>query len=274
MSERTWRIVTPEAVALDLEAAGLASRVLAALLDVLAFYVLTWALGTAASVGFSALGSDSPVVVVFIIVAFFLALIAWPVAWEVATRGRSLGKLALGIRVVTQEGAPIRFRHALVRGLVGVVELYIMFGTVALISALASRRFRRLGDHLAGTVVIRDRSSAPGARPVRFLPFPGWEDFAHQLDVSRLTPDHHRLVRAYLLRARELDPATRLTLGAEILAVVADATAMALRTRQALAAHDPVVPLSAVAAAYQRRFSPDPVVLPWLTGAPVGAIAR
>ena len=267
MSERTWRIVTPEAVALDLEAAGLASRVIAALLDFLVFWMVVWAFTTVLSIGgaaVSASGADNSVLIAVVAaVGFFLLLLAWPVAWEFATKGRSVGKMAVGIRVVTLEGAPIRFRHALVRGLLGVVELLLSLGSVALFVALSSRRFRRLGDHLAGTVVIRDRSATKPTQAIRFLPLPGWEEFASALDVSRLTSDHHRLVRSFLLRAPSLRPAKRVELGNRILDTIAAAAAFTPGQRAGLYPFDPVLPLTAVAAAYQRRFSPDPVLYPY-----------
>lgn len=269
MAERTWRIVTPEAVVLDLEAAGLASRALAGLTDAFCLWTAIWALTTGASL-LAALGSNwggGVLVTVLLSIGFFLLLLAWPIAWEVLTKGRSPGKMAFGIRVVTVEGAPIRFRHALVRGLVGVVELTLLLGGPALLVALSSRRFRRLGDHLAGTVVVRDRSATPPAYARRFLPYPGWEQWAASLDTTRLTPGHHRLVRSYLLRASALEATTRAALGGRILAEIATAIGLAPATTVALAAHDPVAPLTAIAASYQRRFSPDPPT-PWPPNSP------
>ncbi len=173
--------------------------------------------------------------------------------------------MALGLRVVTVEGAPIRFRHALVRALVGLVELYLTLGTLALLVAMGSRRFRRLGDHLAGTVVVQERSGTAEAQAIRFLPRPGWESFADALDVSRLTAEHYRLVRSYLLRASALDFTTRWRLGNEILDVVAGTTAMSPDVRRSLLHSEPTAGVDrGGAAAFQRRFSPDPVFLQWL----------
>ncbi|HMJ77386.1 MAG TPA: RDD family protein, partial [Iamia sp.] len=76
-------------------------------------------LGAAVDPGASDAGAILAAVI--LAVGLFVVLVVWPTAWEVATKGRSLGKLALGLRVVTVEGAPIRVRHALVRGLVGLV---------------------------------------------------------------------------------------------------------------------------------------------------------
>lgn len=210
-------------------------------------------LGAAASPA----GNDASAILAVIVatVGVFVVLVVWPTAWEVGTKGRSLGKLALGLRVVTVDGAPIRVRHALVRGLVGLVEIVLTFGTVAVAVALASHRFRRLGDHLAGTVVIRERGAgADRAQPRRFVPQPGWEPWAAQLDATRLTPDDYRLVRSFLLRAGNLPPAVRQRLGLQILDRVLPRAGIDPTAATALGAWSIEAPLVAIAAAYQRRF--------------------
>ncbi len=255
VADRTTNLVTPEAVVLEVAAAGLASRVLAALIDVVALWAVFSALTTAAAGASAVLGPDNVVVQVALIVGAFALLVAWPIAWEVATRGRSPGKLALGLRVMTIEGAPIRFRHALIRGLVGLLELNATLGTVALLSALASRRFRRLGDHLAGTVVVRDRHGGTPATATRFIPHPVWAQWSAQLDASRLTTDDYRLVRSYLLRAGQLAPEQRQGLGLRVLDRVGDRLGLAPGSAvRAVDGWGPVPALVAVAAAYQARF--------------------
>lgn len=253
--------MTPEAVELDLDAAGLASRLLAALIDLIAMLVVLYAVFTVAGVlaaaSSSTTGGDGGDIVAAVVAAvgLFAVLVVWPTAWEVGTKGRSLGKLALGLRVVTVEGAPIRVRHALVRGLVGVVEIILTFGTVAVAVALGSQRFRRLGDHLAGTVVVRERGAgADRAQPRRFVPHPGWEPWAARLDTTRLTPDDYRLVRSFLLRAAGLPPAARVRLGHQILDRVLPRAGIDRRAAEALGAWSIEAPLVAIAASYQRRF--------------------
>lgn len=253
------RIITPEAVELDLDSAGLASRLLAGLIDVAVISMVLYGVSTVAAVGGASVAAADEtlgiVAAVFILVGTFAVLLVWPAAWEIGTKGRSPGKLALGLRVVTVEGAPIRVRHAVVRGLVGVVEVMMTFGVVAVAVALGSRRFRRLGDHLAGTVVIRERGGGGDAHPRRFVPPPGWEPWAARLDATRLGPDDYRVVRSYLLRAANLPPEVRARLGHRILATVLprvgiDGTDLVDR----LGTWPPEAPLTAVAAAYQDRF--------------------
>ena len=105
------------------------------------------------------------------LVLVVMGLLGYPVLVETATRGLSLGKLAAGLRVVRDDGGPIRFRQALVRGLLGVVEIYTL-PFIALIASLSSRRGKRLGDQLAGTYVIRTRTPVYRTPPPEMPPFP------------------------------------------------------------------------------------------------------
>lgn len=258
ISRQGFRIVTPEAVELDLDAAGLASRFLAAVFDLTCMFFVLYALTTVvgfASVAAPAEGSGSDLLAVIVAVGVFGLLLVWPTAWEVATKGRSLGKMVFGLRVVTTEGAPIRVRHALVRGLVGLVEILLTFGIVAVAVALGSRRFQRLGDHLAGTVVVRERGAgADRAHPRRFVPYPGWEAWTARLDTTRLTADDYRLVRSFLLRSAGLPPEARSRLGLQILERVLPRTGHDRAVLSTLGSWSVDAPLTAVAAAYQRRF--------------------
>ncbi len=257
-----FRVVTPEAVELDLDSAGLASRFLAALLDVGVMFFLLYAVGTVAAVvagagselsGGSTEGSVAGVVIG--LVGTFAVLLVWPIAWEVATKGRSPGKMALGLRVVTVEGAPISLRQAAVRGLVGLVEILLTLGVLAVCVALGSKRFRRLGDHLAGTVVVRERGAGAGlAFPRRFVPYPGWEAWAARLDATRLTDEDYRLVRSFLLRAGSLPPEARGRLGHQLLARILPLTGTDPAVVATLGSWPVEAPLVSVAAAYQRRF--------------------
>lgn len=259
MAAQGFRIVTPEAVELDLDSAGLASRFLAAVIDVGAIFAVLWAVFTVAGV-FSTLtdgtgSGNEAVAAILLAVGTFAVLVVWPVAWEVATKGRSLGKMALGLRVVTVEGAPIKLRHAVVRSLVFLFEVILAFGVVAVAVALFSRRFRRLGDHLAGTVVVRERGAGgQGALPRRFHPPPGWEAWTAHLDAGRLTPDDYRLVRSFLLRSASLPVETRARLGGRILARVLHRTGIDPAVAGGFGSWGVDAPLTAVAAAYQRRF--------------------
>src|SRR4051812_50057979 len=99
----------------------------------------------------------SAAVGVVAVVAVFVGL---PVTVETLTRGRSLGKLAAGLRVVRDDGGPLRVRHALVRGLLAGVEIFATLGRVALITPLLNPRGKRPRGPLPGTVGLRGRGGA------------------------------------------------------------------------------------------------------------------
>ncbi|MFC9063352.1 RDD family protein, partial [Streptomyces sp. NPDC057074] len=163
-------LVTGEAVALELRPARLPSRALAVLLD-LAVAVAVYVAVTIALVASTA-SLDMAAQTALSIAAFVLVLVGVPIAVETLSHGRSLGKMACGLRVVRDDGGPIRFRHALVRGLIGVIEILMTFGVVACIASLVSARGRRLGDVFAGTLVVRER--VPVASAGFVPPPPPW----------------------------------------------------------------------------------------------------
>ena len=179
-----------------------------------------------------------------------IVLVGYPVTVESLTRGRSLGKLALGLRVVREDGGPIGFRHALVRGLTGlVVDFGVLSGftgAIGVISSLASPRGRRIGDVLAGTMVVRERVAAPTAAPVEMPPaLAGW---AESLEFSGLPDGLALRVRQFLGRVGELDPAHRASLGAALAEQVAARVSPA-----APAGTNPEAYLAAVLIARRRR---------------------
>ncbi|MFD9467301.1 RDD family protein [Streptomyces sp. NPDC060027] len=196
-------LVTGEAVALELRPAKLPSRALAVSLD-LAVAVTVYIVVTIGLVASTA-ALDEAAQIAVSIASFLLVLIGGPIAVETLSHGRSLGKLACGLRVVRDDGGPIRFRHALVRGAVGVVEILMTFGIVACIASLVSERGRRLGDVFAGTLVVRERI------PVGRMPFvpppPPWlaGRFA-ELDLSAVPDGLWLAIRQYLTRMQQLDP--------------------------------------------------------------------
>ncbi|MBQ0848614.1 RDD family protein [Streptomyces sp. BH-SS-21] len=196
-------LVTGEAVALELRPAKLPSRVLAVVLDlavaVTAYVVAMIALALATA------SLDEAAQTAMAIAAFLLLLVGGPIAVETLSHGRSLGKMACGLRVVRDDGGPIRFRHALVRGAVGVVEILMTFGVVACIASLASARGRRLGDVFAGTLVVRER--IPAGRTSFVPPPPPWLSGRFSgLDLSGVPDGLWLAVRQYLTRMQQLDP--------------------------------------------------------------------
>ncbi|PIM74167.1 hypothetical protein CTU88_02570 [Streptomyces sp. JV178] len=195
--------MTGEAVALELRPAKLPSRALAVLLDLVVamvvYLVVTLLLALATA------GLDEAAQMAIAVASFLLLLVGVPIAVETLSHGRSLGKLAFGLRVVRDDGGPIRFRHALVRGAVGVVEILMTFGVVACIASLVSARGRRLGDVFAGTLVVRERVPA-GRSPFVPAPPPWLAGQFSGLDLSAVPDALWLAIRQYLTRMGQLDP--------------------------------------------------------------------
>ncbi|MGW5665162.1 RDD family protein [Streptomyces sp. NPDC003758] len=214
-------LVTGEAVALELRPAKLPSRALAVLLD-LVVAVLVYVLVMIALVA-STSGLDEAAQTAVSIAAFVLVLVGGPIAVETLSHGRSLGKLACGLRVVRDDGGPIRFRHALVRGAVGVVEILTTFGVVACIASLVSARGRRLGDVFAGTLVVRER--VPAGRASFVPPPPPWlAGRFSALDLSAVPDGLWLAIRQYLTRMHQLDPQVGWTMAERLAADLAART--------------------------------------------------
>ncbi|MER5944927.1 RDD family protein [Streptomyces sp. NPDC001904] len=196
-------LVTGEAVALELRPAKLPSRALAVLIDLAVAFAVYIAVTMTIVAATASLDDAASAAVA--VATFLLVLVGVPIAVETLSRGKSLGKLACGLRVVRDDGGPIRFRHALVRGAVGVVEILMTFGVVACIASLVSARGRRIGDVVAGTLVVRERVPTGQAA---FVPAPPpWlvGRFA-QLDLSAVPEGLWLAVRQYLTRMGQLDP--------------------------------------------------------------------
>jgi uncharacterized RDD family membrane protein YckC len=193
-------LVTGEAVVLELRLAKFASRALSVAVDIAVQVGLL--IGGLLVIGGVGSQVDEALAAALALVTVVLVLVGYPVAFETLTRGRTLGKLLLGLRVVRDDGGPIRFRHALVRALLAVVEIYLTVGAVALLVSLASPRGKRLGDFLAGTVVVRERLPVRSA-PLAAMP-PPLAAWASTLDLSRVPDDLALAARQLLARAPEL----------------------------------------------------------------------
>jgi uncharacterized RDD family membrane protein YckC len=241
-SNAVTAVVTPQAVLLEFRTAGIGSRVLAKVID------LAVQLGLLIVVAIlSGLTSGSASFIIGAI-GIFLVIFVYP-ATEAVLNGQTLGKRVLSIRVITADGGPVRFRHAAIRSLIGFLELFILVpgGPVALISALLTKRSQRVGDLVAETVVIRDKVDP--THPVFFTPPFGAEEFALNLDTTRLTHPQYGLLRQYVLRSWELDPEARIELAETLCQKL---TAVGIVQPGGM---DPSVFISAVVFAHQHRYA-------------------
>ena len=171
-------------IRLDLPVAGLGSRSLAAFLDylVLVAVALLWAL----FVAFLVSRLSSALAAVLLLGGLFFLQWGYFAGLEIAMGGRTLGKLALQLRVVTSEGGTPGTGALLIRNLVRVFDLLV--GVVLMAIDPLSRR---LGDRLAGTLVVHDRR--PEAGPALGRVPPGW------------SPRELVVVETFLARAASLE---------------------------------------------------------------------
>ncbi len=221
------RFLTGEAVYLDVRVARVGSRMLARLLDIVIGLVVLYLVGLPLQAQ-AVFDNNEAIFRTVGIVAVVIAFIGLPVLLETLTRGRTLGKLALGLRVVREDGGPVTFRHALVRGLVGAaVEFPGLIAApitwlVAIWTMTINPQGRRLGDLMAGTIVIHERTPAAwGWVPTMPTGLAGW---AASLDLTGLDDDLALAVRHYLARNRQIREPYRTQLGRRLAAEVAAVT--------------------------------------------------
>jgi uncharacterized RDD family membrane protein YckC len=217
-------IVTGEAVILDLPVAQFPTRMLARIIDMAAQATLFLIVAILVT-----LATEAAILVTTLVVV----LVGYPVALETLSRGRTLGKLALGLRVVADDGGPVRFRQALVRGLAAVVECWSLVGVPALITSMLSARGKRLGDVFAGTFVVRVRTPrsvgsgfqaqaygtggyGAGSQPAWFPVEPVLQPWTATLDLAGLREPLAVSAATFLSRYWQLDARTRDQLGRQL----------------------------------------------------------
>jgi uncharacterized RDD family membrane protein YckC len=213
-------ILTGEAVALDRQPLGLGLRLLGGLIDAVIGWIVYLALavfGAGSLVDAGVL--DEGTYQIFAIVALVVCFAVVPIAVETLTGGRSLGRLAAGGRIVRSDGGAIGFRHAFIRGLLGVLEIYMSFGGVALIVGMFTPRAQRLGDLVAGTYSERARRTRlPDPPPGVPAPLIGWAAVA---DVARLPDRLDAQVARVASGSAGLAPAARGRIATELAGDVA-----------------------------------------------------
>ena len=212
-------VVTGEAVVLEVPCARFPSRMVALAIDIavqlIILVILLVAVGAAEASG----SLDAAAAAAIGLSGTVLIIVGYPTILETVSRGRSLGKLAMGLRVVGDDGGPERFRQALVRALASVLEIWLLLGAPALITSLLSVKGKRLGDIFAGTFVIQERLRAKSGAAVVMPPtLAAW---AASLELSALPDETAAIARSYLSRFGELTPVAREEFGRQIAAEVA-----------------------------------------------------
>jgi uncharacterized RDD family membrane protein YckC len=207
--EDRLRIPTPEGIELDLVLAGAASRFVAAMVDLtIQFAILIGLIGVLA-----AIGSGNGVVVAGWAILSFLVIFGYDVLFEVLNSGRTPGKMLNGLRVVRVTGHPVGFLTSSIRNVIRPIDFlpggYLLGATLI----LSTPKNQRLGDIVAGTLVVRQRigKSVPlpdASRATSLAPaetYRGW-------DTSRISPEELSAVTQFLDRRTEIEPEARVRL--------------------------------------------------------------
>lgn len=198
-------MITGEAVLIDVPSAPLPTRMVASLIDWACYILLL--VGLVFLVTFSTAGSSDATLSTLMLLSTICCFLVLPVTVETLSRGRSLGKLIMKLRVVRDDGGPIVFRHALVRGLVGVVELPFLSAVPAIIASVSNTRGKRLGDLAAGTYVVREQTGLKLTPPPP--PPPYLRAWVVGADLAPLPDGLALAIRQFLIRRATLTPAAR-----------------------------------------------------------------
>jgi uncharacterized RDD family membrane protein YckC len=215
-------VLTPEYVEFDFVLAGMLSRMIAWLIDSFIVLALVVLLGFGINIG----GAVAPgfAAAVFV-VAYFLVDWGYFILLEAIWSGQTLGKKAMGLRVIQETGVRIGVLHAVLRNLARPVDrlpamlaqgMFLAgpaFYLVGGLTAFLSRSHQRLGDMLAGTIVVRERRlkiPASLSRPDVELTL--LQDATFVARVARLSAEEEALIFAAALRREELGMEARLSL--------------------------------------------------------------
>lgn len=209
-------IVTPESVKLSFETAGIGSRFIALLLDMLIQgSIIFVAIISLAALGLNyhewISGNFFSWYLAFIIILAFLINFGYFLFFEMITGGRTPGKIAMKIRVLKTNGAPINFASSAIRNIFRLADMFPSFYALGLIVMFISKDYRRIGDYVAGTMVVKEYK---GQIPVSVKSNP--ETCFKSVNPYPLTADEYRLIKEYLSRRNQLLDENRYSLLIEL----------------------------------------------------------
>jgi len=209
-------VLTGEAVALDLRPTGFVLRAAGAIIDFLASVALLILLSFAISSPLVQSLLDEASSAAAIVTMLVSCMIILPTVVETATQGKSLGRLAVGARIVRDDGGSISFRHAFIRAVMGTIEIFGTLGGIASLVALLSPRSKRLGDLLAGTYSQNER--VPRILTATFGVPPSLLAWSSTADVARMPDALSRRIAQFLGQAGKLTPQARERIAADLAA--------------------------------------------------------
>lgn len=227
-------IETPEQTSLEYPLAGVGSRFLAVALDTL----IQWGAGLVLFTVFIIVlplgkfweGTINWAVAVLIL-GMFLLMFGYFAIFEAIWNGQTPGKRLTRLRVIQDSGRPITVYQAILRNLLRIADYLPGMYLAGIISILVSKQNKRLGDFVAGTVVVHEK---PFEQSQMTWETPQAETTsASQFNVSRLTTEELRLIESFLQRRDYLSAEVRGTLARQIAARIAEKLALAPEERPA-----------------------------------------
>ena len=220
MASAEYSVLTPERVSLQYDIAGIGSRGAAAIVDTTIQYIALGVIlialfaGSAASNAlFNAGGSGGAAVLLVGLLGLALLVVTngYFTLFEILWNGQTPGKRMVGLRVIRENGYPMRPIDAVIRNLVRIVDRLPGAYGIGVLTMLLNKRSKRLGDFASGTIVVREGSR--GA-PAVLLP-----EVSESRGV-RLSNADATLVRDFLVRRASMDPAARAELAARLSAAL------------------------------------------------------
>lgn len=219
-----YRVETPEQIGLEYDIAGLGSRFLASLVDIIFLSLLLFVIGCLGVFGLGAAievftDGEAAAAVVFAIIGLLTFAILWGyyVFFETIWNGQSPGKRWTGLRVIQEGGYPIRFSHAAIRNLVRIADFLPFMYVLGAIVMLIDSRSRRLGDLVAGTIVVKELPEVAAGTiggAIAHIPtaaMPAMQGVTISGDqqipnLHRITAADQSLIREYFMRRHDLLP--------------------------------------------------------------------
>jgi uncharacterized RDD family membrane protein YckC len=225
-------IDTPEQIPLEFSLAGVGSRALAMMLDgliLLLVYAVLFGISFFVAIGlqFASSTASNWAIAVFTLLFFAIQWGYFAIS-EIMMKGQTFGKRMLNLRVIKDSGAPIGPYEAIGRNLLRAVDWFPAFYGVGIVVALLNKQNKRLGDMVAGTVVVHER---PLAEMQPILSTSLAEASASVYNSSRLSVDELQLIEAFLQRRYELPPQLRIQTANQIAARVSRALEIPLEGR-------------------------------------------
>jgi uncharacterized RDD family membrane protein YckC len=236
-----YRVETPEQIGLEYDIAGLGTRLMAAIVDMIflgliAFFALCLGVFGLTAV-FATISDDdtaSLIAVAIVVLIFFFVLWGYYVLFETIWQGQSPGKRWTGLRVIQEGGYPIGFSQAAIRNIVRIADFLPFFYIIGAIVMLVDSRSRRLGDLVAGTIVVKEIPEVTIASIGSYEPAPEpWPESAVGAsfpapttpaftessvfpNLSRISSAEYSVLREFLQRRTLLAPAARAALGLQL----------------------------------------------------------